>query len=82
MFWEVNNSMTSGNTLLADEELQMLALLRMNREFIAYMRSKYPHTAVPAPRTTESDEATDADRSVDAVMPIVDTVPDSDEEAV
>jgi len=36
---------------------------------------------VPAPRTTESDEATDADRSVDTVVPIVDCVPDSDDDA-
>ena len=75
--------MTSGNTLLADEELQMLALLRMNREFIGYMRSKYPGTAVPIPlpRTTETDAA-DADRPVDT-MPVVESeLADSDDEAV
>ena len=58
VFSEVNNSMTSGNTLLADEELQMLALLRMNREFMAYMHSKYPHIVVPIRRRRVRPRAT------------------------
>jgi hypothetical protein len=83
VFSEVNNTMTSGNTLLADEELQMLALLRMNREFIGYMRSKYPGTAVPIPlpRTTETDAA-DADRPVDTLPVVESELADSDDEAV
>ena len=35
--------MTDGNTLLDDDELEMLILLRMNRDFITSMREKYAH---------------------------------------
>ena len=34
--------MTSGNTLLGDEELNMCVLLRMNREFMRFMRKEFP----------------------------------------
>ena len=37
-----NDVMTDGNTLLADEELEMLVVLRMNRDFMKRMRKKYP----------------------------------------
>ena len=33
--------LTEGNTLLNDEELEMLVILRMNREFMAYMRKHH-----------------------------------------
>ena len=32
-----------GNTLLSDEELEMLVILRINREFMVYMRQHYNH---------------------------------------
>ena len=36
-----NLVVTDGNTLLADEEVTMLTILRMNREFMEYMRAKH-----------------------------------------
>ena len=36
-----NNVVTTGNTLLSDDEVEMLVLLRMNREFIEFMRENY-----------------------------------------
>ena len=33
--------MTSGNSLLSDEEMEMLVILRMNREFMKFMREHY-----------------------------------------
>ena len=33
--------LTEGNTLLGDEELEMLVVLRMNRNFMRFMREKY-----------------------------------------
>ena len=35
--------LTEGNTLLSDEELEMLVILRMNREFMQFMRKHYNH---------------------------------------
>lgn len=40
-----NNVMTEGNTLLDDEELEMLVVLRMNRRFMKFMRAHYPDLA-------------------------------------
>ena len=34
--------LTDGNTLLSDEELEMLVILRMNRKFMEFMRERYP----------------------------------------
>ena len=34
--------MTEGNTLLSHEELEMLAILRMNKKIMIYMREKHP----------------------------------------
>ena len=34
--------LTEGNTLLADDELEMLVILRMNREFMQHVREHYP----------------------------------------
>jgi hypothetical protein len=36
-----NLVVTDGNTLLGDEEVSMLVVLRMNREFMEYMRANY-----------------------------------------
>jgi hypothetical protein len=36
-----NTVMTDGNTLLGDEELEMLVILRMNRDFMKFMRDNY-----------------------------------------
>ena len=33
--------MTDGNTLLSDEVLEMLTILRMNRKFMEFMREHY-----------------------------------------
>ena len=33
--------MTEGNTLLGEKELEMLVVLRMNREFMVFMREHY-----------------------------------------
>ena len=38
-----NLVMTDGNTLLSDEELEMVVVLRMNRSFMRYMRAHYNH---------------------------------------
>ena len=38
-----NDVMTDGNTVLGDEELEMLVILRMNREFMKYMRENFNH---------------------------------------
>ena len=37
-----NLVMTDGNTLLSDTELEMLVILRMNRDFMKYMREPEP----------------------------------------
>lgn len=36
-----NNVITKGNTLLDDDELEMLVILRMNRDFMQFMREHY-----------------------------------------
>ena len=33
--------LTEGNNLLGDEELEMLVVLRMNRNFMQFMRDRY-----------------------------------------
>ena len=33
--------LTEGNTLLKDEDLEMLVILRMNRDFMKFMRELY-----------------------------------------
>jgi hypothetical protein len=40
---QANLVMTNGNTLLSDEELEWLVVLRMNRDFMDYMRSHFKH---------------------------------------
>ena len=34
--------MSDGNSLLLDDELEMLVILRMNRKFMEFMRKHYP----------------------------------------
>ena len=38
-----NDVLTEGNTLLSNEELEMLVILRMNRDFMKSMREHYGH---------------------------------------
>jgi hypothetical protein len=40
-----NNVIVKGNTLLGDEELEMIVVLRMNREFMQFMREHYSEDA-------------------------------------
>ena len=40
-----NVVLTSGNTLLRDEEIEMLVVLRMNEDFMEFMRAHYPKLA-------------------------------------
>ena len=37
-----NTVMTDGNTLLSNEEVEMLTVLRMNEDFMEYMRARRP----------------------------------------
>jgi hypothetical protein len=39
---EANDVCHDGNTLLDTEEINMVVVLHMNREFIQHMREKYP----------------------------------------
>lgn len=34
-----------GNTLLSDDEMELLVMLRMNKGFMEFMRTHYPHVA-------------------------------------
>ena len=43
---QCNLVLTEGNTLLSDSDLEMIVVLRMNREFMQFMRSKYAHLSV------------------------------------
>ena len=38
-----NDVLTTGNTLLSDDEIEMLVVLRMNRDFMQHMRETYNH---------------------------------------
>ena len=38
-----NNVLTEGNSVLSDDELEMLVILRMNRAFMVFMRTHYNH---------------------------------------
>ena len=49
---------SKGNTLLGDEELEMLTVLRMNRGFMEFMRANYNNVSLQQFRQTvvrESD---------------------------
>ena len=47
-----NDVMDKGNTLLGDEELEMLTVLRMNRSFMEFMREHYNHISLQQFRRT------------------------------
>ena len=56
-----NDVLTEGNTLLGDEELEMLVILRMNRKFMEFMREHYNHlTEDHFKRTVIDEEAEEA----------------------
>ena len=40
-----NAVMTDGNTLLANKEMEMLVMLRMNKKFMEFTRQHYPHVS-------------------------------------
>ena len=53
MLWEARHVMTDGETLLADDEMEKLTLLRMNKEFMKFMCANYNHlTKQQLKRTT------------------------------
>lgn len=62
-----NIVMTDDNSLLGDEELDMLVALRMNREFMKWARARYAHlaksdfraTVIPCEENDESGEDAD-----------------------
>ena len=41
VLWAASHVLTEGNSLLHDEELEMLVILRMNREFMRFMRHNH-----------------------------------------
>ena len=59
-----NLILTLGNTLLSDEEIDMLVVLRMNRDFLNFMHLHYSHivklpfkeTIITVEQNTETDE--------------------------
>ena len=56
-----NDVMTSGNTLLGDEELEMLVVIRMNRDFMEFMRAYYNHVSLQQFQQTVVREADNVD---------------------
>ncbi len=44
-----NMVVTDGNTLLQDDEVKMLVILRMNVHFMEFMRDKYAHVVANQP---------------------------------
>ena len=59
-----NDVMDKGNTLLGDEELEMLVVLRMNRDFMRFMRKNYNDICLQQFRHTvvlEVDNVADSD---------------------
>ena len=49
--------LTEGNTLLSDDELEMLVILRMNRNnFMLFMRENYNHLTTDHFQRTVVDE--------------------------
>ena len=40
-----NAVLTEGNTMLSDDEMELLVMLRMNKDFMEFMRTHYPHVA-------------------------------------
>lgn len=59
-----NLIMDEGNTALSDDELEMMVILRIDREFMKFMRSKYAHVQHETFKCTvlrEEDNETDDD---------------------
>eukprot|EP00173_Palmaria_palmata_P002154 Plantae.Rhodophyta-Palmaria_palmata.ctg23372.p1 GENE.Plantae.Rhodophyta-Palmaria_palmata.ctg23372~~Plantae.Rhodophyta-Palmaria_palmata.ctg23372.p1 ORF type:complete len:173 (+),score=24.69 Plantae.Rhodophyta-Palmaria_palmata.ctg23372:40-519(+) len=62
-----NIVMTEGNTLLSSDELDMLVVLRMNRDFMTWAKNKYPSlrcgafrpSAIPEHENVDEDIATE-----------------------
>lgn len=50
-----NTVLTDGNTLLSDEEVEMLVVLRMNKSFMEFMRQNYPEVGKQAFKMTVVD---------------------------
>ena len=48
--------LTEGNTLLSNDELEMLVILRMNRNFMLFMRENYNHLTTDHFQRTVVDE--------------------------
>ena len=60
--------LTEGNTVLNDEELEMLVILRMNRSFMDFMRAHYNHLSKDAfGRTIVHDDEGGDDADVEMV---------------
>ena len=65
-----NLVVNEGNTLLNPEEVEMLAVLRINRTFMEYMRTHYSKEAKQQfMMTAVPDESTEASGSNDAPAP-------------
>ena len=61
----VSQCLVSSWLCLKTDEIRMLVMLRMNHEFIEYMRTTYPDT--PLSEFKESDTYVCAHRGVDAL---------------
>ena len=63
-----NLTLDEGNTLLSDEEVDMLVMLRMNRDFLRFMRENFPKLGrkdLSAARISATDNAADDESSDD-----------------
>jgi hypothetical protein len=56
-----NLVLDEGNTCLKPTTIEMLVLLRINRDFMEYMRATYPHLSLQQFNMTVPDPAADAD---------------------
>jgi hypothetical protein len=60
-----NLVMTEGNTLLGNDELEKLTLLRINRGFMEYMRAEYPNVSKQPFNQTVVQEASESVTELD-----------------
>ena len=73
-----NLTLTKGNSLLSTEEINMLTVLRINRNFMIYMRKKYPSlslqqfgmTTIPDAMNEEDEVVPVALDEEDEVVPV------------
>ncbi|KAG8466564.1 hypothetical protein KFE25_007943 [Diacronema lutheri] len=56
-----NLVLDESNTCLKSTTIEMLVLLRINRDFMEYMRANYPHLSLQPFNMTVPDPAADAD---------------------